>query len=529
MGLASCTHDVEIIPRCKTDHFEVKLTIVTDNYTRGPGVWKFNSLHLNDNRFMENMKQTLLKSINNSNMLDDMEAWEFIKSQAIEFCRKYAKELAKKTKKQNCLLEKTLDILNTDLISNPDSQHIKEAIDRIEYDICQQKQNKVNSSIFHSKVNWELNGEKPSKYFFALEKRNYLNKNMKAIRNKEGKLCTQQNEILREQTRFYQELYTRNESVHFQFTPDPGEKFLNELDKQELDKDITIEELYSALKGMADKKTPGMDGLTKEFYIAFFDILGKQMLHMYQKCHKEGIFGKSPRTGLLTLIPKKDSDTLKLKSWRPLCMLNLDFKILSKTFAERVKNVLPYLISDEQCGFLKGRSIQENIMRTIEIIHYTRRNRVPAIILQLDFEKCFDKIEHNSIYDSFRYLNFGEGFISWIKLFYNQMVIHTQNFGYISDAFIKQRGTNQGCNFSPFAFLVCGEIMNRKLNANVNIKGIVIEGIKNLISKFADDTTLFLKFDQITLTNEVSFLEKLEKNTGLTINYDKPLCIVLAP
>ena len=77
--------------------------------------------------------------------------------------------------------------------------------------------------------------------------------------------------------------------------------------------------------------------------------------------------------GVITLIPKKDKDLINLKAWRPLTLLNLDYKILSKIMAERVKPILVYLIGEEQTGFLKGHHISDNIRRTFEIIEYCQK------------------------------------------------------------------------------------------------------------------------------------------------------------
>ena len=245
------------------------------------------------------------------------------------------------------------------------------------------------------------------------------------------------------------------------------------------------------------------------------------MLKMYEQCFRCGKLSNSARKGLIALIPKKDKDILQLKAWRPLTLLNMDYKILSKTIAESIKTILPSIICEEQTGFLKGHNIQENLRRTFEVVHYTREKNIPSLIVMIDFEKCFDKIEHNSIFAVLRYFNFGETFIQWSKLFFTELECYTQNFGFLSPALKKERGCNQGCNYSPFCYLLCGEIMARKLKTNPKIRGIDIDGVKCLISKFADDTTLFLSFDRLTLEGVIETLDLIAQNIGLTINYDK--------
>ena len=126
------------------------------------------------------------KAIDDSTTLDNIEQWEFVKSRAIDKCRILAKNKATHKRNMQASLCKTLDILNKDLQELHDNteQHKKqilEAIKHIEFEIDQMRQEKVNGCIFRSKVNWELHGEKPTKYFFGLEKRNYFSKNMRAV------------------------------------------------------------------------------------------------------------------------------------------------------------------------------------------------------------------------------------------------------------------------------------------------------------------------------------------------------------
>ena len=141
--------------------------------------------------------------------------------------------------------------------------------------------------------------------------------------------------------------------------------------------------------------------------------------------------------------------------------------------------------------------------------------------MTIDFLKGFDYIEHSSIFATLKYFNFGENFSQWVKLFFTDFYIQTQNFGELSTPFLKERGTNQGCNLSPFCFLLCAEIMARKLKQNDTIKGIDVEGTRCLISQFADDTTLFLSYDQKTLEAVIKTFAEIAKSIGLTINYDK--------
>ena len=114
----------------------------------------------------------------------------------------------------------------------------------------------------------------------------------------------------------------------------------------------------------------------------------------------------SQKRGLFVTIPKKDKNPLFLKNWRPISLLNVDYKIIAKVIASRVKSVLPSIISEDQTGFLKDRFIGENIRTLFDLIDYTQEKRLPGLLLFLDFEKAFDSLEWSFLYNSLKKFNF---------------------------------------------------------------------------------------------------------------------------
>ena len=206
---------------------------------------------------------------------------------------------------------------------------------------------------------------------------------------------------------------------------------------------------------------------------------------------------------------------------RPLTLLNNDYKILAKALDNRLREVLPNLINEDQTGFIKGRKISHNVRKSLDIIDYLSKKKLPALILSIDMEKCFDRLEHNALIESLKYFNFGDRFVRWVRLFYTNFQICTQNFGELSTFWIKGRGLNQGCPLSPGLYLLTAEIMANKLRNDRKIKGVEVGGVEYLISQFADDTDLYLTYDQTTLSTVLHVLTDIETNTGLRISYEK--------
>ena len=242
---------------------------------------------------------------------------------------------------------------------------------------------------------------------------------MKAIISSEGQLISSPDLILKEQASFYHKLYssTKGQSEvtkraeHSFLGNDKIPKLSNDQNSL-LDAPLTIEELGSALKEMANNKSPCMDGFTTNFYEFFWPDLRSSLFECYQYSIEAGMLSDGQRRGVLSLIPKKDRDLRYLKSWRPVSLLATDYKILAKTLANRLQKVIGDLISCDQVGYIKGRFIGENIRIIEDIMHYTSEYNISGLLVLIDFEKAFDTIEWDFLFRALQSYKFGSGFVS---------------------------------------------------------------------------------------------------------------------
>ena len=146
-------------------------------------------------------------------------------------------------------------------------------------------------------------------------------------------------------------------------------------------------------------------------------------------------------------------------------MLNIDYKILSKALALHLKEILPDIISEDQTGFMEGRSIASTLRKTIEVIEYTKKNHIPAMIMTIDFEKYFDRIEHSAIRAALNYFNIGPNFSTWVMLLFNQFELCTQNNGYNSEWLHPSCSVHQGCCIAPF----CTQFVEKSWHTKLKI------------------------------------------------------------
>ena len=364
------------------------------------------------------------------------------------------------------ILIETKALLQTELLNVNDEKDVpmlQTCIQQITDKINIMDRYKTEGSIFRSKCLYVREGEKNTKYFFGLEKSRYLSKNMKCIIDSKGKVIKDQVGIMKEQTLFYHALYSKEADIRFAFTRSIDDPCLN-LEQQALcDKPLLLDELYDALMMLKANKCPGISGLPPEFYRQFWKDLREPLYNMYLYSYEKGILPLSIRRGVISLIPKKKKDTRFIKNMRPPTLLNTDYKILAKALDNRLQEVLPMLISQNQTRFLQGRNISTNIRKSLDIIEYCKANNKPALILSIDMEKCFDRIDYSAITGSLRYFKFGEDFIKWVSLFYTSFEVCTQNFGFFSDWFTKSQSVNQGCNISPAIYVLAGEVLALKL------------------------------------------------------------------
>ena len=179
----------------------------------------------------------------------------------------------------------------------------------------------------------------------------------------------------------------------------------------------------------------------------------------------------SQRNGIITLLPKKERDPNFVKNYRPISLLTADYKLIAKTMANRLKQVLSDLIHEDQNGFLKGRNIGCNIRNIIDLIEFADTRDIPGSIVLLDFEKAFDSVEHEFLFEVLNRFNLGKNFLQWVRTFYNCWRSFVINNEFLSRPINMSRGIFQGCPISPFLFLFALKFLQLQFVIMIELKG----------------------------------------------------------
>ena len=283
----------------------------------------------------------------------------------------------------------------------------------------------------------------------------------------------------------------------------------------------------NALKGFQPDKTPSDDGFTKEFYETFFELLWSNLLDSFNEAFQTGKLSISQRRGIISLSPKDENDLMVLSNWRPITLLNVDYKILARAIAKRIEPKLPKLIHSDQTGSVKGRYIGQNVRLLNDLIEFTESNKVSGLLLFIDFEKAFVTLEWPFIHHTLRFFNFGPNIQKWISVLYRDVESGAINGGYMTNYFRVSRGVRQGCPLSPLLFILCVELLAQKIRQNPKITGIELPNFSEVkLSQFADDTTLICK-DTMSLRECMVVLGSFGDISGLKLNSKKTtvMCI----
>ena len=208
---------------------------------------------------------------------------------------------------------------------------------------------------------------------------------------------------------------------------------------------------------MARGKTPGSDGPPVEFFIKFWDTLGTDLVDVLNSSYQDGFLPSSSWKDLINLIFQK-GDRLDRKNWRPITLLNVDYKLCARTLAGRRLQVIHFVVhSDQTCG-IPGRYIGESVSLLRDIVDLSAELHFPAAILSLDQEKAFDRVDWSFLFATLEKNGLCPSFIRWVRLLYSKARCSILVNGYSSPVFYPTSGIRQGCPLSPILYVLTMEV-----------------------------------------------------------------------
>uniref|UniRef100_A0A803TRG2 Reverse transcriptase domain-containing protein n=1 Tax=Anolis carolinensis TaxID=28377 RepID=A0A803TRG2_ANOCA len=235
-----------------------------------------------------------------------------------------------------------------------------------------------------------------------------------------------------------------------------------------------------------------------------------------------GIIPESWKEAEIIMIYKEGTNSDEVQNYRPISLLNNDYKIFTKILANQFKTFLADWVSEEQTGFLPNRSVRDNIRTIIDTIEYYEVNQQKVLgLLSLDAEKAFDKLNWDFFKVLIQELDVGWQFQNGIKAIYNEQGAKIRINGQTTENFPINKGTRQGCPLSPLIFIFALELLIRNIKKDKNLKGMRIDKQEYKVRAFADDIICIIENPKHNIQIWLDKIEEFGKLAGLKINKNK--------
>ena len=462
----------------------------------GKGIWKLNSTLIQEESKL--IKIEIEKFKYKEDLFEDkLQWWESLKRRLKKI---YISAGITKAKNRKDTIQEKEDLINKQISSLTIDQledlntYNKLKQDMIEIERLKQKSHSVNLKIKEIK----REEEKPNKDFFKM---NYKEKQRSCIKvlKDDGVEYKDKDDILNIIYNFYSKLWSEDPECDGELLGQRQDMYLDSI-KCDFDNDedslispiISTEEIETATNSAKHGTSPGSDGRTYEFYQAHLDDIVEDLQGLYMNCYMKNTLPKSMRESIVKLVPKK-GDLRDIQNWRPISLLNCDYKILSKVIYNKIIGFLNDKIHSAQKGGLPGRNIlgvHYNIKSALEFVKDRRLKQLA--IMKIDWEKAFDNVNYSFMYKILKKYKIPNSIIKWIKILYTNTTSKIMVNGVCTKEIQITKGLRQGCPLSMLIFALIMDPLVRKVEANDNISGIVAGLIHLKLQLCADDVTLFL-------------------------------------
>ena len=555
------------IPRIKSDHNPLLLIIDFSRFKRGPGYWKFNNSLLNNADYMNLVKKSIRKTCAiyydspiHENFFEQASEDEFnafceqspeqiqqlnfkinpsllfemlmndIKNETFSF----AKELKRERERVGNALLRNVESLQKLQSMGLENIDIPLIAAQREYDSYIEDCHLKNTYLKDVKMNKE--GEKPTPYLCSLEKNRSAQKyisRLRVQRNGEEVILSDQKEIENETREFYRDLFNNKDDIanvgkinSFLLTDNHSYAKLSETERESFKATLSENTILKVLKKTKNDTAPGMTGFGYAFYKFFWRDLGSFFTKMANFSYETNQLPASLRIGVITLLPKGDKPTDRLKNLRPVTLLSAEYKLVSGSIADYINEVLPNLINGQQVGFVRGRYIGECIRTTYDTFQWANNVGATGLLLLIDFEKAFDSVSFKYMEKMLSFFGFSESLIRWVVVLLRNFSACINMAGNLTMLFEVLRGARQGDPIASPLFVLSIEVLCIKIRNSASIVPFTINNTSVLLSLFADDMSIFLTYNAENLRNAVQVLSDFFRISGLKIQLEKTQVVV---
>jgi hypothetical protein len=379
-----------------------------------------------------------------------------------------------------------------------------------------------------SRMVWLEAGDKNTKFFHTFANQRQRTNGIQGLRDEANEWCTAENQVEDIAVNYFRNMFATSYPTRIAETLTAVDKVVSEESNQRLLQPYTSDEVRIALFQMHPSKAPGSDGMSSFFFQKYWHIVGDSVSTAVLSVLNSGKLLRKTNLTYISLIPKKKNPE-KMSDYRPISLCNVLYKIISKVLANRLKTILPVIISDSQSAFVPGRMITDNVSVAFEVLHKMkakRKGKKGEMAVKLDMSKAYDRVEWIFVEAIMRKLGFEE---KWIMMIME--CIRTVQYSILLDGvpkgyIIPSRGLRQGDPLSPYLFLICAEGLSALLQKSSlvgRLKGLQTSRLGPWVSHlfFADDSLLFGKASLDESREFMEILQLYEASSGQQLNREK--------
>ncbi|XP_074318329.1 uncharacterized protein LOC141655135 [Silene latifolia] len=378
-----------------------------------------------------------------------------------------------------------------------------------------------------SRALWLKDGDRNTKFFHTRagerKRKNYIAK----LIDDEGAERVGTEAVTNVAMEYFQALFTSSNPTNFDDVLTGIGGRVTEVMNEGLRRDYGEEEVLEALNQMHPLKAPGPDGMNGLFYQTYWSLVGQEVVRAVLAILRGERSPRDINKTNIVLIPKKKAPD-KIRDFRPISLCNVVYKLVSKVLANRLKQFLGDIVSENQGAFTPGRTISDNVLIAFEVFHAMKSSRQVEgnMAIKLDMAKAYDRVEWRFLYRVLCVMGLDRNWVDRVMACVTSVSFSVLVNGNPSRTFRPTRGLRQGDPLSPYLFILCAEVLSslmRQAVADGALHGVRISNGAPEISHllFAYDSIFFTRATEEEAAAVCDILRRYEYASGQLVNLDK--------
>ncbi|GLT99814.1 hypothetical protein SLE2022_172280 [Rubroshorea leprosula] len=374
-----------------------------------------------------------------------------------------------------------------------------------------------------SRSNWVRLGDQNTRYFHKIANGRKAQNSISGLWSN-GQWVEDPDMVKDEMVKYFSKMF-REDSWNRPKPSNLAFRRISSEQKEWLERPFTAEEIEEGLKSCDGSKAPGPDGYNFNLLKFMWSSVRDDFVAFFREFHQNCRLVKGLNSSFLALVPKKLSPR-DLKDFRPISLIGCMYKLLAKVLANRLKEVMPEIISETQSAFVGGRQLVDSVLVLNEVVDEVRKKKQAAFVFKADFQKAYDCVNWSFLDWMLDALGFGEKWRGWIRECLSTARVSVLVNGSPTKEFEMGKGLRQGDPLSPFLFLMVGEALHglvKKAEEDGLLQGITVgrRGLVVSLLQFADDTVILGKANKENVLMVKAILRWFELMSGLRINFSK--------